>query len=318
MPPSPRPLIGSFDLLLERAAGLATQRILVILPANTETFAAIGAAQKQFKAEFLLVGDRKTIEEGLPAHGGTMATVELRHAESPADALRQSMTIAGGGGADVLIKGGIDTGRMMKAVLQEESGLRTGRLLSDVFVLEYAPRTVFRFVMITDGGLNLAPGLKEKAEIVANAVDVAHALGNPLPRVAILSATEFVNPSLQSTIDAAALSKMNERGQITGCAVDGPLALDNALSPEAAREKKLSGPVAGQAEILVSPTIEAANALAKGTTYFAGLQPAHVIVGARIPILIPSRADSAEAKLRSIALGMIMADATGRNDGGKP
>jgi phosphate butyryltransferase len=317
MPSTPRPLIGTFAQLLERASNLSPQRILVILPANAETFAAIGAAQKQFKAKFVLVGDRKTIEEGLPAHGGNSSGIELHHAENPAEALRQSMAIAASGSADVLIKGGIDTGRMMKAVLQEESGLRTGRLLSDVFVLEYAPRSGFRFVMITDGGLNLAPGLKEKAEIVANAVDVAHALGNTMPKVAILSATEFVNPALQSTIDAAALSKMNERGQIVGCAVDGPLALDNALSPDAAREKKLTGPVAGQAEILVAPTIEAANALAKGTTYFAGLQPAHVIVGAKIPILIPSRADAAEAKLRSIALGMIMADAGGHGGSGQ-
>ncbi len=315
MPSTPLPLIGTFDQLLERAANLSAKRILVILPANAETFSAISAAQKKFNVQLLLVGDRKTIEQGLPAHGGTMTGVELTHADTPVDALKKSMGICASGGADVLIKGGVDTGRMMKAVLQEETGLRTGRLLSDVFLLEYAPRTGFRFVMITDGGLNLAPGLKEKAEIVSNAVDVAHALGNALPKVAILSATEFVNPALQSTIDAAALSKMNERGQIAGCAVDGPLALDNALSPEAAKEKKLGGPVAGQAEILVAPTIEAANALAKGTTYFAGLQPAHVIVGARIPILIPSRADSSEAKLRSIALGIVMADAIGKDTG---
>ncbi len=205
------------------------------------------------------------------------------------------------------MKGSIDTGTMMKAVLEEGSGLRTGRLLSDIFVLEYPPREMSKFIMITDGGMTLAPDLKNKVELIRNAVEVAHALGNPMPKVAVLSATEFVVPNLQSTLDAAALSKMNERGQITGCVVDGPFALDNAISNDAAAEKRIKSEVAGRAEILVAANIESANSLAKSTTYFAGLRLAHVIVGARVPVLIPSRADKTDAKLLSIALGMIMA-----------
>jgi phosphotransacetylase len=162
--------------------------------------------------------------------------------------------------------------------------------------------------MITDGGLNPAPDLKDKIDIVHNAVSVAHALGNAIPRVAILSATELVSTSIPSTIDAATLAKMNDRGQIKGCIVDGPLGLDNAISSIAAAEKKIRSEVAGRADILVAPTIEAANVLAKSTTYFAGWRLAHVIVGGKVPILIPSRADKSDAKLLSIALGMVMSD----------
>jgi phosphate butyryltransferase len=165
-----------------------------------------------------------------------------------------------------------------------------------------------KFVMITDGGMTMAPDLRNKVELINNAVDVAHALGNPLPKVAVLSATEFVLPNLPSTLDAAALSKMNERGQIKGCIVDGPFALDNAVSAEAAGEKRINSPVAGKAEILIAANIESANSLAKSTTFFAGLRLAHVIVGGRVPVLIPSRADKSDAKLLSMALGVIMAD----------
>jgi phosphotransacetylase len=143
-------------------------------------------------------------------------------------------------------------------------------------------------------------------ELIRNAVEVAHALGSTMPKVAVLSASEFVTPSIPSTLDAAILAKMNERGQISGCLVDGPLALDNAISADAAREKGIRSSVAGDADILIAANIEAANSLAKSTTLFAGYRLAHVIVGARVPICIPSRADRSDAKLLSIALGVIM------------
>jgi phosphate butyryltransferase len=196
----------------------------------------------------------------------------------------------------------------MKAVLKDGAGIRTGRLLSDIFLLEFPERPENKFIMITDGGMTLAPDLKNKVELIRNAVEVAHALGNENPRVAVLSATEFIVPSLQSTLDAAALSKMNDRGQIKGCTVDGPFALDNAISMEAAEEKGIKSPIAGRAEILVAANIESANSLAKSTTYFAGLRLAHVIVGGRVPVLIPSRSDKSDAKLLSIALGVIMSE----------
>jgi phosphate butyryltransferase len=176
-----------------------------------------------------------------------------------------------------------------------------------VFVFEYPGPAGARLVMITDGGLNLAPDLKTKVDLIQNAVALAHVLGNPRPLVAVLSASEFVNPALPSSVDAALLAKMNERGQITGCVVDGPLALDNAISPEAAGEKNIGSGVAGRADILLAPSIEAANLLAKSTTYFAGYPLGHVIVGAAAPVLIPSRADKRDAKVNSIALGLMMA-----------
>jgi phosphate butyryltransferase len=301
-------LIKDFDQLLAYAASLPRKRVVVIYPNNAESFSAISEARSKMKAEFILVGDRKTIETGLQEFNGGDAGVTIQHFPDVGSALHHSISLVRDGKGDILMKGGVDTSTMMKAVLSEEGGLRTGRLLSDIFIMEYPSREVNKFIMITDGGMTLAPDLCNKIELIKNAVEVAHALGNPEPKVAVLSATEFVLPNLPSTVDAAALSKMNERGQIKGCIVDGPLALDNALSPEAAEEKGIHSAVAGKAEILVAANIESANSLAKSTTYFANMRLAHVIVGSRIPILIPSRADKRDAKLLSIALGIIMSE----------
>jgi phosphate butyryltransferase len=160
--------------------------------------------------------------------------------------------------------------------------------------------------MITDGGLNIAPDLEAKVQLIRNAVAVAHALGNANPKVAVLAASEFVQTNMPASVDAAALAQMNARGQIQGCVVDGPLALDNALETRAAGDKGIRSVVAGAAEILVCPAIECANILAKSTTYIGNARLAHVIVGAKIPILIPSRADKSDAKLLSLALGIMM------------
>ncbi len=311
MPTAP---IHTFDDLLAAAAALPEQRILVALPSNWETYEAIAAAATGLHTKFLLVGDEPAISERATEFGIPPGSFMTSHHPLVADALRSCVDLLRAGKAEIFLKGSVDTATMMRAVFDEASGLRTGRLLSDVFVTEVPFRQGNRFMMITDGGLTPAPGLTEKVALINNAVAIAHALGNPLPRVAILSATEQVSPSLPSTIDAAVLSKMNERGQIRGCLVDGPLALDNAVSPEAAREKNIQSKVAGMADILVAPSLEAANALAKSTTYFAGWRLAHVIVGGKVPILIPSRADRADAKLLSIALGMLVGDAATREN----
>ncbi len=302
-------MIKNFEELLSFAAGIPAKRAVVVNPANEETFQAIREAREKLGVRFLLVGDRKIIEAAVtPADG-----VEIFHHPDLRDCLRVTLELLKDDKAGILLKGSVDTGALMKAALQAESGLRTGRLLSDVFIFEYPPRTDNKLIMITDGGLTLAPDLKAKVELIRNAVEVAHALGNPNPKVAVLSATEFVQPDLPSTVDAAVLSKMNERGQIKGCVVEGPLALDNALQPHAAGEKGIRSPVAGAAEILVCPSIEAANSLAKATTYIGNMRLGHVIVGARVPILIPSRADKSDAKLLSLALGMIMSDQARRS-----
>ncbi|MBI5471199.1 MAG: bifunctional enoyl-CoA hydratase/phosphate acetyltransferase [Ignavibacteriae bacterium] len=301
-------MIKNFDELFAQALTCRKKTVVVVFPNNTETLQAVYDACDKSLANFTLVGDSDVIDRKVAELGKTTRPFKIVHRPTMAEALKTSIQFVRNGDCDVLMKGGVDTSTMMKMVLSEEAGIRTGRLLSDIFILEYPQRLDNRFVMITDGGMTLAPDLKNKVELINNAVEVAHALGNLNPKVAVLSATEFVVPSLQSTLDAAALSKMNERGQIKGCVVDGPFALDNAISAEAAAEKAIASPVAGRAEILIAANIESANSLAKSTTYFAQLRLAHVIVGGKVPILIPSRADRADAKLLSVALGVIMSE----------
>ena len=301
-------MITTFDDLMKHAAAMPVKRVAVVNPKNEETFSAIADAVKMLRTRFVLTGDRGLIGEALKQHDIPESSVEIIDAADVDQATGAALRLAHEGSVDILMKGSVDTSTLMKAVLKEDAGLRSGLLLSDIFILEYPRRADNKFVMITDGGMTLAPDLRNKVELIRNAVDVAHALGNPNPKVAVLSATEFVVHNLPSTLDAAALAKMNERGQIKGCIVDGQLALDNALSQEAAEEKGIKSLVAGHAEILVAANIESANSLAKSTTYFADLPLAHVIVGARVPILIPSRADKRDAKLFSIALGMVMSE----------
>lgn len=299
-------MINNFDQLLSEALKYKGKRVVVVYPNNTETLQAVYDACERTLARFILIGDQEVIERKIAEMGETRKPFEIVHRATMHEALNTAIYYVRDGKCDVLMKGGVDTSTMMKAVLHEDSGIRTARLLSDIFILEFPQRIDNKFVMITDGGMTLAPDLKNKVELINNAVEVAHALGNLNPKVAVLSATEFVVPTLQSTLDAAALSKMNDRGQIKGCVVDGPFALDNAISAEAAAEKAIGSPVAGRAEILIAANIESANSLAKSTTYFAGLRLAHVIVGGKVPVLIPSRADRSEAKMLSIALGVIM------------
>lgn len=299
-------MIQNFVQLLDYALTIKGRRVGVIFPDNAETLSAITQAATLNLAHFILIGESPLLQQAVKEHQGNGQSLVHVARKTPQEALDAAIELVRTGACDILMKGSIDSSLMMKTLLREEAGIRTGRLLSDIFLLEFPQREENKFVLITDGGMTLAPDLKNKVELINNAVEVAHALGNLNPKVAVLSATEMVVPTLSSTIDAAALSKMNERGQIKGCVVDGPLALDNAISLEAAQEKRINSPVAGRAEILIAANIESANSLAKSTTYFAGLRLAHVIVGGRVPILIPSRADKSEAKLLSIALGVIM------------
>lgn len=222
-------MIGNFEQLLSRALEIPRKRVLVMYPNNTETMSAVLQAEAMSLARFMLVGDDGMIRRLISDLGGRGDNFEIINQPSVHAALQESIALVQDGKADILMKGGVDTSTIMKAVLREDSGVRTGRLLSDIFILEFPQRTVNKFIMITDGGMTLLPDLKNKVELINNAVEVAHALGNPNPKVAVLSATEFVMPNLQSTLDAAALAKMNERGQIKGCIVDGPFALDNAI-----------------------------------------------------------------------------------------
>jgi phosphate butyryltransferase len=297
-------MIKNFDELLTTAKAIKGKKVVVIYPTNEETLSAVVDGCKHRLAKFILIGDEAIIKKKM---GSSIPTgVEIVHEPIVGNAIQMAISLIREGKGDLILKGGVDTGTLMKALLQEEAGIRTGRLLSDVCIMEVRTDKETRLIMVSDGGLTLAPDLKEKQELIKNAVEVAHAMGNENPKVALLSAIEFVNPNLQSTVDAAILAKMSDRGQIKGCIVDGPLALDNAISAEAAAEKGLKSPVAGNADILILPSIEAANIFVKGVTYYSGFRRAHVIMGAKIPILIPSRADRSDTKMLSIALGVIM------------
>jgi phosphate acetyltransferase/phosphate butyryltransferase len=203
------------------------------------------------------------------------------------------------------MKGSLHTDELMHAILRGDSGLRTGRRVSHVFAMDVP--SYAKPLFITDAAVNIFPDLEAKVDIVQNAIDLARGLGLEQPLVAILSAVETVNPKIPSTIEAAALCKMAERGQITGGLLDGPLALDNAISPEAAQVKQIHSPVAGQADILVAPDLEAGNMLAKNLTFLAGAYAAGIVLGARVPIVLTSRADSTQTRMASCAVAALYA-----------
>jgi len=224
-------------------------------------------------------------------------------APSEEKAATVSVALCRSGETLALMKGSLHTDEMMRAVMQKETGLRTSRRVSHVFVMDTPAYE--RTLLITDAAINIYPTLEDKVDIVQNAIHLAHALGIPEPKVALLSAVETVNPKILSTIDAAALCKMADRGQIVGGILDGPLAFDTAVSAKAAEIKKLVSPVAGRADILAVPDLESGNMLAKQLEYLGGAQLAGIVVGSRVPIILTSRADSAEARLASCAVAVL-------------
>jgi phosphate acetyltransferase len=234
--------------------------------------------------------------------------VDVPHSHAAA---AKAVEIVREGRAEALMKGSLHTDELMGAVVQRETGLRTNRRISHCFVMDVP--ALDQALIITDAAVNIFPTLQDKVDIIQNAIDLAHAFGRTSPKVAILSAMETVNPSVPSTIEAAALCKMADRGQITGGILDGPLALDNAIDLTAARIKKIDSPVAGQADILVVPDLEAGNMLAKSLTFMAGADAAGIVLGARVPIILTSRADSLIARLASCAVAALVAAARRRD-----
>jgi len=206
---------------------------------------------------------------------------------------------------EALMKGSLHTDELMAAVVKRETGLRTAKRISHCFVMDVPALT--QAIIISDAAVNIAPNLQDKVHIIQNAIDLAHALGNPKPKVAILSAMETINPHVPTTIEAGALCKMADRGQITGGILDGPLALDNAIDLAAAKIKKIDSPVAGQADVLIVPDLEAGNMLAKSLSFLAGADAAGIVLGARVPIILTSRADSLIARLASCAVAAMVA-----------
>jgi phosphate butyryltransferase len=297
--------IRTFSELLDAARGKGPKTVAVAAGHQAEILLAGLDAEEAGLAEVVLVGDSAKIRTIAAEEGFDISRMEVIHCSEAPEAAWQVMKLVSEGQADIAMKGKVETSDFLRAALSRELRLRMGRLFTHVAAFEIPEFD--RLIFISDAGVVVAPDLEQKVEIVQNAIDVAHALDITVPRVAVLAATEVVNPKVPTTLDAANLSKMADRGQIRGGLVDGPLALDNAISPESAQVKGIRSEVAGYADILIAPDIEAGNVLAKAITYFAQGKMAGVVFGARCPLILPSRSDTREAKLVSLALGVMLA-----------
>ena len=298
-------MIKTFKEIIETAKAKGPKTIAVAVAQDPEVLSAVNAAKKLGIAEAILVGDREEIIKASEECGIDIGTYEVIDIKDKNEASRKAVEMVSGGKAHIVMKGIVDTAIVLKAVLDENIGLRTGNVLSHVAVFEVPGYD--RLFYVTDPAMILAPNLIQKKQIIENVVQVANALGNYNPKVAVLAAVEKVNPKMQATLDAAELVKMNESGELKGCVVGGPFALDNAISVEAARHKGVTHPVAGLADVLLVPFIEVGNVLYKSMVYYAGSKVAGVLVGAKAPVVMTSRADSDEAKLNSIAIAVLMA-----------
>lgn len=293
--------------LIARCSGVAPIATAVVHPCDESALTAAVEAAALGLITPILVGPEAKIRAAAKAAGADISGFRLEATPHSHAAAARGVALVRAGEAMLLMKGSLHTDELMHEVMAADTGLRTARRISHVYLMD-VPRYP-RPLMITDAAINIAPSLEDKRDIVQNAIDLAHVLGLPQPRVAILSAIETINSKLPSTLDAAALCKMADRGQITGGLLDGPLAFDNAISPEAAAEKHIVSAVAGQADILVVPDLVAGNILAKQLTFLAGADAAGVVVGARVPIILTSRADREEARIASCAVAVLMAHA---------
>ena len=312
VPASPDPEPGQrrhdkYDRLVAAAQSLPRLKVAVVHPCDAASLGAVFEAAGLGLIEPILVGPQARITAAAEALGkdvSMMRIVDAPHSHASAD---EAVNLVRSGQAEALMKGSLHTDELMGAVVSREGGLRTARRVSHCFVIDVPGHETA--LIITDAAVNIAPTLEDKVHIVQNAIDLARALGADPVRVAILSAMETVNPKVPSTIEAAALCKMADRGQITGGILDGPLALDNAIDLGAATIKKIQSPVAGQANVLVVPDLEAGNMLAKSLSFLADADAAGIVLGARVPIILTSRADSTVTRLASCAVASLVADA---------
>lgn len=298
-------MIKHFEEIIKVAQQKGPKTLAVAVAQDLDVLLAVKRAKDLGIADAILVGDEALIRQVAQENGMDITTFKLVHTEDNTQACRTAVQLVRQGDAHVVMKGLVDTSIILKAVLDREIGLRTNNVLSHVAVADIAGYD--RLFYITDAAMNIDPDLQTKKQIIENGLQVANALGNEQPKVACLCAVEKVNPKMQATLDAAELVKMNESGELTGCMVAGPLALDNAVSVEAAKHKGIVNPVAGNADLLLVPYIEAGNVLYKSIVFFAQGKIAGIVVGAKAPIVLTSRADSDIAKLNSIAIGVLMA-----------
>ena len=300
-------MFRNLDELVEGARRLPPARIAVVAGHDVDAIEALEQARGLGLAEGIFVGDADRIADAVAKAGVEVAAERIIREPDEAAAARRALALVREGAADLLMKGKIGTGALMRAVLDRESGLRAGRLLSQVIVFQVPGFN--RLMLMTDAAINIAPTLEQKADICRNAIDLAIALGVERPKVAILAAVETVTSKMPATLDAAALCKMAERGQIRGAVLDGPLAFDNAISKEAARMKGIRSEVAGDPDILLVPDLEAGNMLAKQLSFLANADSAGLVLGARVPIILTSRADTVRSRIASCAVAMLVAHA---------
>ena len=293
----------SLNDIFNLAKKIGPKRVAVALAEDEEVLLALEQARKEKVIEGILVGTKEKIEKLAQKNQIDLQKFEIDQETDGFEASLKCCELINKGKADLMMKGLVGTAQFMKAILDKEKGLGTGRLLSHVAVFEIP--TYPKLLMITDAAINISPSLMEKAQIIQNAVNVSHSLGIEAPLVACIAAAEKVNPDkMPATVDCACLSKMAQRGQIKGAVVDGPLGLDNAISEKSAEVKGVKSQVAGKADIILCPNIETGNVIYKTLIEFAQAKCGAIVVGAKVPVILTSRADSHETKLMSVALGV--------------
>src|SRR5689334_10277927 len=294
-----------YQRLIKAAQALPAIKVAIAHPCDDVSLQGAVEAARLRLIEPILVGPVERIRSVAKAAGLEIGTMDIVPSEHSHDSAAKSVELVTEGRVEALMKGSLHTDELMGAVVARDAGIRTARRISHCFVMDVPGHP--NALIITDAAINIVPTLDDKVDIVQNAIDLAHAMGVTEVRVALLSAMETVTAKVPSTIEAAALCKMADRGQITGALLDGPLALDNAISLEAAQIKKIDSPVAGRANVLVAPDLEAGNMLAKSLSFLAGADAAGIVLGARVPIILTSRADSVTTRLASCAVAALVA-----------
>lgn len=305
-------MVQRAQLLIGRACALGPVPTAVVYPCSRDALAGAMQAYAAGLITPILIGPQAMITDISAAENIDLGSCQIEDVTEPAAAAQHAAAMVREGRAEALMKGSQHTDELMSVIVSRAAGLRTARRISHVFVMVIPGHE--RLLLITDAAINIAPDLIVKADIVRNAIDVAHAIGIAEPRIALLSAVETVNPGIPSTVDAAALRDMARRGEIAGGIVDGPLAFDNAISVEAARIKGISSPVSGRVDILVVPALEAGNILYKSLVYLGAAVAAGVVLGARVPVILTSRADSPESRTASAAVACLIAHERRQNE----
>lgn len=295
-----------FDSLLSKVTECRRKKVAVAVAQDEPVLEAIREAKQRKIADAVLVGDQDKIAKVAASIGMDLSEYEIIHEPDDKKAALKAVELVHNRKADTLMKGLVDTKTFLRSVLNKEVGLRTGKIMSHVAVFDIEGYD--HLIFLTDVAFNTYPELNEKAQIIENATQVAHACGIACPNVAVVGAVEVVNPNMPATIDAALLAKMSDRGQIKGCVVDGPFSLDIALSTEAAKHKSVKSPVAGNADIILVPNIDAGNIMYKCLTHTANTRNGGILVGTSAPVILTSRADSFETKVNSIALAAVVAE----------